>query len=206
MSYSKFLITESKKKQILGMYGLLNEQFVAPNGGTSQVINKYPAGYYSLDGTDKSGTAYDNTSKLKPIIDSAIAFLTKNKGYIPRVVINAGESIIPNYDTEGGTGQKSIGWLSQKRKDKIKQQSESFETIEIGSNIPKIKNKLKSVDGDMYSIMPVKENNGLIVIFTCNTCPFVVMWEDRYKLVEEIAKDKPESIIRSKIEVAVGSR
>jgi len=119
MSYSKFLITESEKKQILGMYGLLNEQFVAPNGGTSQVINKYPAGYYSLDGTDKSGTAYDNTSKLKPIIDSAIAFLTKNKGYIPRVVINAGESIIPNYDTEGGTGQKSIGWLSQKRKDKI---------------------------------------------------------------------------------------
>ena len=78
---------------------------------------------------------------------------------------------------------------SQKRKDKIKQQSESFETIEIGSNIPKIKNKLKSVDGDMYSIMPVKENNGLIVIFTCNTCPFVVMWEDRYKLVEEIAKE-----------------
>ncbi len=119
MSYKRFLLAESEKKQILEMYGLLNEQFTAPSGGTAQVISKYPAGYYSLDGTDKSGVAYDNTAKLKPIIDKAIEFLSKNKGFIPRVVINAGESIIPNYDTEGGTGQKSIGWLSQKRKDKI---------------------------------------------------------------------------------------
>ena len=38
--------------------------------------------------------------------------------------------------------------------------------MEVIQNFLKIKNKLKSVDGDMYSIMPVKENNGLIVIFS----------------------------------------
>ncbi|MBT3993427.1 MAG: hypothetical protein HOF02_05165, partial [Gammaproteobacteria bacterium] len=77
---------------------------------------------------------------------------------------------------------------SQKRKDKLKQQGSSFETIQIGSNMPKIRNQLKSVDGSMISIMPVKEKNGLLVIFTSNTCPFVVMWEDRYKLIEKLAK------------------
>lgn len=77
---------------------------------------------------------------------------------------------------------------SQKRKDKLKQQGSSFETIQIGSNMPKIQNQLKSVDGSMISIMPVKEKNGLLVIFTSNTCPFVVMWEDRYKLIEKLAK------------------
>lgn len=121
MSYKRFLLAESEKKQILEMYGLLNEQFVAPNGGTAQVTNNYPAGYYSLSGTDKLGNSYDNMSKLKPIIDKAIEFLTKNKGYIPRVVINAGESLIPNYDTEGGTGEKKTGWLSIKRKEKIEE-------------------------------------------------------------------------------------
>jgi len=120
MSYKHFLLAESEKKNIRQMYGLLNEQyFKAPSGGVGQVVNKYPAGYYSLNGTDKAGTAYDNTTNLQKIIDNAKEFLTANKGFIPRVVINAGESIIPNYDTEGGTGVKSAGWLSQKRKDKI---------------------------------------------------------------------------------------
>ena len=120
MSYKKFLIAESEKKNIREMYGLLTEQyFKSPNGGTGQVISKYPAGYYSLSGTDKAGTAYDNAINLQKIIDNAKEFLTANKGFIPRVVINAGESIIPNYDTEGGTGVKSSGWLSEKRKNKI---------------------------------------------------------------------------------------
>jgi len=120
MSYKKFLIAESEKKNIREMYGLLTEQyFKPPNGGEGQVVNKYPAGYYSLSGTDKAGNVYDNTINLQKIIDNAKEFLTTNKGFIPRVVINAGESIIPNYDTEGGTGVKNSGWLSEKRKNKI---------------------------------------------------------------------------------------
>jgi|TARA_B110000196_G_scaffold111704_1_gene97056 thioredoxin-related protein len=77
---------------------------------------------------------------------------------------------------------------SQKRKDKLKQQGSKFETIAIGDQIPMIDNELRSVKGNWMSIESVKEKNGLIVIFTCNTCPFVVMWEDRYKLVEELAQ------------------
>jgi thioredoxin-related protein len=36
--------------------------------------------------------------------------------------------------------------------------------------------------------MTLNENiksNGILVVFTSNSCPFVVMWEDRYKILEE---------------------
>lgn len=38
---------------------------------------------------------------------------------------------------------------------------------------------LKSVDGSMVSLADYKGANGYIVIFTCNTCPYAVMYEDR---------------------------
>jgi len=116
----KFIITENDRKRILGLYGLLTEQyFTAPSGGSAVVMNSYGPGFYSLKHTDKYGNKYDNEVNLKKVIDDGILFLQKNKGYIPKVVINAGESIIPNYDSEGGTGAKEIGWLSNRRKEKI---------------------------------------------------------------------------------------
>jgi len=39
--------------------------------------------------------------------------------------------------------------------------------------------KLKSVDGKMYSMADYKDAKGFIVVFTCNTCPFAVKYEDR---------------------------
>ena len=38
---------------------------------------------------------------------------------------------------------------------------------------------LKNVDGTMVSLKDYKGVNGYIVIFTCNTCPYAVMYEDR---------------------------
>ena len=39
--------------------------------------------------------------------------------------------------------------------------------------------KLKNVDGSMVSLSDYKGVKGYIVIFTCNTCPYAVMYEDR---------------------------
>jgi|SRR5690606_33793230 peroxiredoxin len=39
--------------------------------------------------------------------------------------------------------------------------------------------KLKNIDGSMVSLADYKNVNGYIVIFTCNTCPYAVMYEDR---------------------------
>jgi len=38
---------------------------------------------------------------------------------------------------------------------------------------------LKNVDGKMVSLASMKGVKGYIVIFTCNTCPYAVMYEDR---------------------------
>lgn len=38
---------------------------------------------------------------------------------------------------------------------------------------------LKNIDGNMVSLSNYKEAKGFIVIFTCNTCPYAVAYEDR---------------------------
>lgn len=94
--------------------------FKTPNGGTAKINNKYAAGYYSVVHTDKQGNTYDNTTQFKPILTQASQFLTTNKGsYIPKVIIRAGESIIPNADVEGSGAILKRGQLSEKRKEKI---------------------------------------------------------------------------------------
>jgi thioredoxin-related protein len=64
-----------------------------------------------------------------------------------------------------------------------------FQTISINEKIPEVDFELKSVNEEWITINSQTSDNGLLVIFTCNTCPFVVMWEDRYKLVEQIAEE-----------------
>ena len=39
--------------------------------------------------------------------------------------------------------------------------------------------KLKNVDGKMVSLADYKESKGFIIAFTCNACPYAVMYEDR---------------------------
>ena len=69
-----------------------------------------------------------------------------------------------------------------------KNEKSQFKTIEINSEMPNMDQKLKSINGYSYSLESISEKNGLIVIFTSNTCPFVIKWEDRYTIVEELAK------------------
>lgn len=38
---------------------------------------------------------------------------------------------------------------------------------------------LKNINGKMVSLSDYKDAKGFIVIFTCNTCPYAVMYEDR---------------------------
>lgn len=39
--------------------------------------------------------------------------------------------------------------------------------------------KLKNVDGNMVSLSDYKDAKGFLVIFTCNTCPYAMAYEDR---------------------------
>lgn len=58
--------------------------------------------------------------------------------------------------------------------------------LKIGTKLPAADVKMKDVSGKDISLKEVAMQNGLLVIFSCNTCPFVVGsdgsegWEGRY--------------------------
>ncbi|NNC95978.1 MAG: thioredoxin family protein [Chitinophagales bacterium] len=51
------------------------------------------------------------------------------------------------------------------------------EVVKVGDVAPDF--TLKNIDGNMVSLSDFGENKGVILIFSCNTCPFVVKYEDR---------------------------
>ncbi|MBL4657833.1 MAG: thioredoxin family protein [Flavobacteriales bacterium] len=52
--------------------------------------------------------------------------------------------------------------------------------IKIGAKAPLTELKMMDISGESYSLSDLTKENGLLVIFSCNTCPFVLAWEDRY--------------------------
>lgn len=60
--------------------------------------------------------------------------------------------------------------------------------LAIGSTMPLADVKMLDVSGSELSLADVKLENGTLVIFSCNTCPYVKAWESRYLKVAEIAK------------------
>ena len=44
---------------------------------------------------------------------------------------------------------------------------------------------LKNIDGTFVSLSDYKDAQGYIVIFTCNTCPYAKMYEDRIQVLHE---------------------
>jgi peroxiredoxin len=44
---------------------------------------------------------------------------------------------------------------------------------------------LRNIDNTMVSMADYEEAKGFIIVFTCNTCPFAVMYEDRIQALNE---------------------
>lgn len=75
--------------------------------------------------------------------------------------------------------------------------SAQFQTIEIGERVPFQSYQMRNVDGATFSIEDIAKENGALVVFTCNSCPFVVGrdkkvegWEGRYNSIIELASSK----------------
>lgn len=66
---------------------------------------------------------------------------------------------------------------------------EEYETIKIGSKAPMMDYQMSSTQGEKMVIGEMSQGNGLLVIFSCNTCPFVIAWEDRYPDIANWAKE-----------------
>lgn len=73
--------------------------------------------------------------------------------------------------------------------------AQGVEKLTIGSDIPMASQKMMSVDGKEYSIKDAASKNGILVIFSCNTCPYVVKYQSRSKKVIKEAKEKGFGVI-----------
>ncbi len=65
----------------------------------------------------------------------------------------------------------------------------SFTTkeLEIGSKAPMLDHEMQDVSGRSLSLGDIAGDNGLLVVFSCNTCPWVKKWEDRYPDMHQMA-------------------
>src|SRR5579863_5812302 len=58
-----------------------------------------------------------------------------------------------------------------------------FSGLPIGSSIPKADSKIKDISGKEISLQQARRANGLLVMFSCNTCPYVIRNQSRTKEV-----------------------
>lgn len=47
--------------------------------------------------------------------------------------------------------------------------------------------KMEDISGAKISLKDAKKENGILVLFSCNTCPFVAQWEGRYPEIKSWA-------------------
>ena len=52
--------------------------------------------------------------------------------------------------------------------------------LEIGSTMPLKDLELADISGKNITLATAKGDAGTLVVFSCNTCPWVIRWEDRY--------------------------
>jgi peroxiredoxin len=71
----------------------------------------------------------------------------------------------------------------------------SVNNLPIGSALPMPDVKMKNVKGDMVSMKEAMKKNGLLVMFSCNTCPFVIKNQERTKEICKYAQENKLGVI-----------
>lgn len=67
--------------------------------------------------------------------------------------------------------------------------------LSIGSSMPKADLKMKDVSGKEISIKQLVKANGVLVMFSCNTCPYVVKNQDRTIAINDYAQKMKVGVI-----------
>lgn len=68
-------------------------------------------------------------------------------------------------------------------------------SLPIGSSIPLADIKMKDISGKKVSIKDAMKNNGILVMFSCNTCPYVIRNQSRTKAIAAFAKQNNIGVI-----------
>jgi hypothetical protein len=73
--------------------------------------------------------------------------------------------------------------------------SGSNDPLPIGSPLPKAEVKLKDISGADICFKDAMKKNGLLVMFSCNTCPVVKRYQSRSNEVCKYAMDKQIGVV-----------
>jgi glutathione peroxidase-family protein len=67
--------------------------------------------------------------------------------------------------------------------------------LPIGADLPKADLKMKDITGKEVSFKEAKKKNGLLVMFSCNTCPVVKGYQSRYREILKYALENNIGVI-----------
>lgn len=67
--------------------------------------------------------------------------------------------------------------------------------LPIGSNMPNADLKMQDISGKEVSMKDAKKENGILVMFSCNTCPYVIKNQERTIGISEYAGKKNVGVI-----------
>ncbi len=73
--------------------------------------------------------------------------------------------------------------------------AQGYQSLAIGTTLPHATTKLKSIDGKEVSIKDAVQKNGVLVMFSCNTCPVVGKYQKRTLEAIKFAKQKGFGVI-----------
>lgn len=74
-------------------------------------------------------------------------------------------------------------------------EDKTADRLEIGAKAPLTDVEVTDVSGEVLTLDKVAKENGLLVNFSCNTCPWVKAWEDRYNPIAELAEENGIGVI-----------
>lgn len=79
--------------------------------------------------------------------------------------------------------------------------AQTSKPLSLGAKAPLIELPMQNIDGKNYSLADLRDDRGLLVIFSCNTCPFVTGtddkegWEGRYNSIFAHARNVPVGMV-----------
>lgn len=65
--------------------------------------------------------------------------------------------------------------------------AQNIQSLPVGSAAPKLDLQMQDVSGKAISIKDAMKENGVLVMFSCNTCPYVIKNQERTKAIAEYA-------------------
>ncbi|MDO6431598.1 thioredoxin family protein [Flavitalea sp. BT771] len=69
------------------------------------------------------------------------------------------------------------------------------QSLPIGAPIPKADVRVKDVSGKELNLQEARQSNGLLVMFTCNTCPYVIRNQSRTNEICKYAQSNKVGVV-----------